>query len=71
MLLHATASPQPQPEILQMWVQERSSPAAPHCNTAQGLLLQPMVAASLQACSFQSHPMKHDGLGEIYFASLD
>lgn len=30
-----------------------------------------MVAVLLQTASLQSHPMKYDGLSEIYFASLD
>lgn len=42
-----------------------------HCNATQGLLCQPTVAVLLQTCSLQSHPMKYDGLSEIYFASLD
>lgn len=41
------------------------------CNATQGLLCQPTVAVLLQTASLQSHPMKYDGLSEIYFASLD
>lgn len=70
-LLCATASPHPQPEILVMWVQEHSPVTAPPCNATQGPLCQPVVAALLWACSLQSHPMKRDGLSEIYFASLE
>lgn len=48
---------------IHQWVQQ--------CRAAQGLLCQPSEPVLLQTCSLQSHPMKYDGLGEIYFASLD
>lgn len=70
-LLCATASPQPQPEILLMCVCKNIRQSLHCCNATQGLLFQPMVAVLLQTASLQSHPMKYDGLSEIYFASLD